>query len=48
MNVDILGGKGIKVQVYGLISSLETYHFTPWSLDLFVRVPFLVIEQDKG
>ena len=33
-----------KVQVYSLISSLQTYHptlyFTPWSLDLFIRVPF--------
>ena len=33
-----------KVQVYRLISSLQTYHptlqFTPWSLDLFIRVPF--------
>ena len=29
---------------YSLISSLKTYHrtlhFTPWSLDLFIRVPF--------
>ena len=34
----------VKVQVYGLISSLKTYHptlhFTPWSLDLFIFVPF--------
>ena len=35
----------VKVQVfYSLISSLKTYHrtlhFTPWSLDLFIRVPF--------
>ena len=33
----------IKVQVYSLISSLKTYqlplHFTPCSLDLFMRVP---------
>ena len=33
-----------KVQVYSLISSLKTYHptlhLTPWSLDLFIRVPF--------
>ena len=32
------------VQVSGLISSLKTYHptlhLTPWSLDLFIRVPF--------
>ena len=32
------------MQVYCLISSLKTYnpslHFTPWSLDLFMRVPF--------
>ena len=34
----------VKVQVYSLISSLKTYHptlhFTPWSLDLFIREPF--------
>ena len=34
----------VKVQVYSLISSLKTYHptlhLTPWSLDLFIRVPF--------
>ena len=34
----------VKVQIYGLISSLKTYyptlHITPWSLDLFIRVPF--------
>ena len=34
----------VKVQVYSLISSLKTYHptlhFAPWSLDLFIRVPF--------
>ena len=34
----------VKVQVYSLISSLKTYHptlhFTPWSLDLLIRVPF--------
>ena len=35
----------VKVQVvYSLISSLKTYHrtlhFTPWSLDLFIHVPF--------
>ena len=34
----------INVQVYSLISSLKTYHptlhLTPWSLDLFIRVPF--------
>ena len=33
-----------KVQVYSLISSLKTYHptlhLTPWSLDLFISVPF--------
>ena len=33
----------VKVQVYSLISSLKTYHptshFTPLSLDLFIRVP---------
>ena len=33
----------VKVQVYSLISSLKTYHptlhLTPWSLDLFIRVP---------
>ena len=32
------------VKVYSVISSLKTYHptlhFTPWSLDLFIRVPF--------
>ena len=34
----------IKVQVYSLVSSVKTYHpildFTPWSLDLFIRVTF--------
>ena len=34
----------VKVKVYSLISSLKTYHptlhLTPWSLDLFIRVPF--------
>ena len=34
----------VKVQVYSLISSLKTYHptlhLTPWSLDLFICVPF--------
>ena len=34
----------VKEQVYNLISSLKTYHttlhFTPWLLDLFIRVPF--------
>ena len=35
----------VKVQVfYSLISSLNTYHrtlhFTPWSLDLLIHVPF--------
>ena len=34
----------VKVTVYILISSLKIYHpiflFTPWSLDLFIRVPF--------
>ena len=34
----------VKVQVYNLISSLKTYrpnlHLTPWTLDLFIRVPF--------
>ena len=35
-------GLKVKVQVYSLISSLETYHptFTPWSLDLLICVPF--------
>ena len=32
------------MQVYSLISSLKTYHptlhLTPWSLNLFIRVPF--------
>ena len=32
------------MQVYSLISCLKTYHLTlhltPWSLDLFIRVPF--------
>ena len=32
------------MQVYSLISSLKSYHptlnLTPWSLDLFIRVPF--------
>ena len=32
------------VPVYNLISSVKTYHptlhLTPWSLDLFFRVPF--------
>ena len=42
--LDTLHAK-IKVQVfYSLISSLKTYHrtlhLTPWSLDLFIRVPF--------
>ena len=34
----------VNVHVYRLISSLKTYHptlhLTPWSLDLFIRVPF--------
>ena len=34
----------VKVQVDSVISSLKTYHptlhLTPWSLDLFIRVPF--------
>ena len=34
----------VKIKVYSLISGLKTYHptlhFTPWSLDLFIRVPF--------
>ena len=34
----------VKVQVYSLISSMKTYHstlhFTPLSLDLFIRVLF--------
>ena len=34
----------VKVKVYSVISSLKTYHptlhLTPWSLDLFIRVPF--------
>ena len=38
-----------KVQVYSLISSLKTYHhtlhLTPWSLDLFIRVPFQLHEE---
>ena len=31
----------VKVQVYSLISSISSdfYMFTPWSLDLFIRVP---------
>ena len=37
----IFTNKQIKVQVYSLISSLKIYHpnlhFTPWSLDLFIR-----------
>ena len=37
-------GKKVKVQVYSLISSLKTYHptshLTPWSLNLFIRMPF--------
>ena len=41
--------KKVKVQVYGLISSLKTYHptlhFTPWSLDLFIFVPFHTVLQ---
>ena len=32
--------------MYSLISNLKTYHptlhFTPWSLNLFIRVPFLL------
>ena len=36
-------GKGKGKGFYSLISSLKTYHrtlhFTPWSLDLFIRVP---------
>ena len=36
----------VKVQIYSLISSLKTYHptlhLTPWSLDLFIRVSFLL------
>ena len=39
----------VKVQVYSLISSLKIYHptihFTPWSLDLFIRVPFQLHEE---
>ena len=35
------------MQVYSLISSLKTYHptlhLTPWSLDLFIRVPFQLL-----
>ena len=38
---DVVEGKG---GVYSLKSSLKTYHstvhFIPWSLDLFIRVPF--------
>ena len=38
----------MNVQVfYSLISSLKTYHrtlhFTPWSLDLFIYVPFQLL-----
>ena len=41
----IMVGEKVKVQVfYSLISSLKSYHrtshFTPCSLDLFIRVPF--------
>ena len=35
--------KDTEVQVYFLLSSLKTpqpIHFTPWSLDMFIRVPF--------
>ena len=33
--------KKVKVQVYSLISNISSdfYIFTPWSLDLFIRVP---------
>ena len=49
MQCDLVGlcqifSKKVKVKVYSLISSLKTYHptlhLTPWSLDLFIRVPF--------
>ena len=34
----------VKVKVYRMLPSLKTYqpslHFTPWSLDLFIRVSF--------
>ena len=37
-------GTGLQGYFYSLISSLKTchstLHFTPWSLDLFIRVPF--------
>ena len=37
-------GKGKGAVFYSLISSLKTYHrtlhFTPWSLDLFIHVPY--------
>ena len=37
-------GEGKGVGLYSLISGLKTYHPTlhvsPWSLDLFIRVPF--------
>ena len=38
------GQPKVKLKVCSLISSLNTYHktlhFIPWSLDLFIRVPF--------
>ena len=30
----------VKLQVYSLMTCHPTLHFTPWSLDLFIRVPF--------
>ena len=42
----------VKVQVfYSLISNLKTYHrtshFTPWSLDLFIHMPFQLPGEHK-
>ena len=41
-NCPTVKGKKVKVQVYSLFSSISSdfYIFTPWSLDLFIRVPF--------
>ena len=32
--------RNVKVQVYSLKTHHPTSHFTPWSLDVFIRVPF--------
>ena len=36
----------VKMEVYRMLPSLKTYqptlHFTPWSLDLFIRVSFQI------